>query len=81
MLGFAYFGRCIRVRFSALVALDQEMLIESRERSKGIRWGEGDSVRYVRVPEVKILSLLVKQVVLARNDPAIIGSFRHLHFG
>jgi len=32
------------------------------------------------MPEVKILRLLMKQVVLARNDPEIIGLFRHLRF-
>jgi hypothetical protein len=32
------------------------------------------------MPEVKILPLLMKQMVLARNDPAIIGLFQHLRF-
>ena len=80
MLRPAYLSGCIGVRCSAFIALDQEMVIESRKRSKRIGRGEGDSVRDVRMPEVKILPLLMKQVVLASNDPAITGSFRHLQF-
>jgi hypothetical protein len=79
LLGPAYFRGCIGVRFPALIALDQELVIESRERSKTIGRGEGDSVTGVRMPEVKILSLPMKHLVLARNDPTIIATFRHPH--
>jgi len=68
LLGSPNLGGPIGVRLPPLIAPNQELIIDGRERSKSIGRRE------------RILPLLMKQVVLASNDPPIIGSFRHLHF-
>ena len=59
----------IGIDLSALIAQDREVFTERGERSHSIGLAEGDSM-----PEENIL---MKPVVLAKNDPAIIGVFPH----
>jgi len=63
----------IGIRPSALIAPDREVFTESGERSHSIGLAEGDSM-----PEENILPHM-KPVVLAKNDPGIIGVFPHPH--
>ena len=69
LLGSPYVRGFIGVRFSALIATDDEGAIKKRGRGSSISRIKGDSV-----PEVRTLPPM-KQVILARNDPAIIGTF------
>ena len=59
----------IGIDLSALIAQDREVFTERGERSHSIGLAEGDFM-----PEENIL---MKPVVFAKNDPAIIGIFPH----
>ena len=60
----------IDISLSALIAQDREVFTERRERSHSVGLAEGDSMAEENI--------LMKPVVLAKNDPAIIGVFPHL---
>ena len=61
------------MRLFAPIAPDREVFTERGKRSHSIGLAKWDSI-----PEENILSH-VKPVVLAKNDPAIIGVFPHVH--
>jgi hypothetical protein len=62
----------VGIRLSAFIAPNREGFTDKRERSYSIGLREGDFM-----PEEKILSY-VKPMVLAKNNPAIIGVFPHV---
>jgi hypothetical protein len=62
----------VGIRLSAFIAPNREGFTDKREWSYSIGLREGDFM-----PEEKILSY-VKPMVLAKNNPAIIGVFPHV---